>query len=174
MAYRERKKCDQNQTRLPSLTFSLAFLLFIYRFICHFLFCAAGPDWIWLLLLLVAVILLLSFTTRAYIQTQSYSCYRHIFPTESAENAGLTLPNQQSGGKMTSGDTRFIRTTAKDIANGHRLRVYICEWFWGCHTIKHTEEGWGGGSFRTILPFAGIIYRIQRHRGLCKAKVYGL
>lgn len=24
--------------------------------------------------------------------------------------------------------------------------VYICEWFWGCHTIKHTE----GGRFRTI------------------------
>ncbi len=74
MAYRERKKCDRNQTRPPSLTFSLAFFfLVIYIFICHFLFCAAEPDWIWLLLLLVAVILLLSFTTRAYIQTHSHT-----------------------------------------------------------------------------------------------------
>lgn len=50
---------------------SLSFHLYIH--ICHFLFCATGPDWIWLPLLLAAVILLLSFTTRAYMQTHSYT-----------------------------------------------------------------------------------------------------
>lgn len=81
--------------------------------------------------------------------TQSYSFYRHIFPTESAENTSLTLPNQQSGGKITSGDTRFIRTAAKDIANGHRLEFTSANDFEDV-TLSNTQRGGGLGQFITL------------------------
>lgn len=145
---RERKKCDRNQTMLPSLTFSLAFSFFssLYSHLSFpLLRYRARLD-------LAAVVVsgrhfvVILHNKGLHANTQLYSCYRHIFPTESAENASLTLPNQQSRGKMTSGDTRFIRMTAKDIANGHRLEFTSANDFEDV-TLSSTQRE---GRFRTI------------------------
>lgn len=146
MAGRERKKpgCSLSHSHLPSLPF-------ISRF-QHLSFPLLRNE-ARLTLAAVAVsgrhFVVILHNKGLQANTQSYSCYRHIFPTESAENASLTLPNQQSGEKMTSGDTRFIRATAKDIANGHRLEFTSANDFKDV-TLSNAQRRASLGQFITL------------------------
>jgi len=146
---RERKKCDRNQTMLPSLIFLLAFSFFssLYIRICLFLFCAIGPDWIWLLLLLVAVILLLSFTTRGNMQTHSYTVATDTsFPQNQQKTPVWRCQTSSREGKWLLVTLDSSAWPQKDIANGHRLEFTSANDFEDVTLSNRQREG----RFRTI------------------------
>lgn len=123
---------------------SLSFHLYIH--ICHFLFCATGPDWIWLPLL-VAVILLLSFTTRAYMQTHSYTVATDTsFPQNQKKTPVWCCQTSSREGKWLLVTLDSSAWPQKDIANGHQLEFTSANDFEDV-TLSSTQRE---GRLRTI------------------------